>query len=167
MLNRLASIDARYSELDRLLGDPDVISDYEKIAEYSKERSNLTEMVEAFRQYQREAEELEQARALVNEETDPDMRAMALEEVARLEGSIETLRERLKIMLIPKDKRDDKNVIVEIRAGTGGDEAGLFAADLFRMYSYYADSRRWKVEVIDQSESGVGGFKELKFIVRG
>ncbi|MBI1256956.1 MAG: peptide chain release factor 1 [Chloroflexi bacterium] len=167
MLDRLASIDARYTELDRLLSDPEVTSDYEKIAEYSKERSNISEIVEAYRQYEREAEELEQARALVNEEADPEMREMALEEVTQLETSIDALRERLKIMLIPKDKRDDKNVIVEIRAGTGGDEAGLFAADLFRMYSYYADSRRWKIEVIDQSESGVGGFKELKFEVRG
>ncbi len=167
MLDRLATIDARYDELDRLLSDPDVLGDYERIAEYSKERAGLTEIVESYRQYQREAEELDGARAMFNDEADADMRAMAQDEIARLESSIDALRERLKIMLLPKDKRDEKNVIMEIRAGAGGDEAGLFAADLYRMYSYYAEGRRWKVEIIDQHETGVGGFKELKFEVRG
>lgn len=167
MLDKLAAIDARYAELDRLLSDPDVLSDYEKIAEYSKERSSLTEMVEAYRQYQREMAELDESRLLYEEESDPDMRAMAQDEVSRLEASTEMLQERLKIMLLPKDKRDEKNVIVEVRAGAGGDEAGLFVADLLRMYSYYADSRRWKVEIIDQHETGVGGYKEVKFEVRG
>jgi len=167
MLDKLAAIDARYAELDRLLSDPDILSDYEKIAEYSKERSSLTEMVEAYRQYQRELAELSEAQALYEEEADPDMRAMAQDEVSRLETSTGELQERLKIMLLPKDKRDEKNVIVEIRAGAGGDEAGLFVADLLRTYSYYADSRRWKVEIIDQHETGVGGYKEVKFEVRG
>ncbi len=167
MLDRLATIELRYNELDRLLSDPEVNGDYEKVAEYSKERSGLSELVEAYQQYQRELEELEGARAMFDEESDADMRAMAQDEIARLESSIELLRERLKIMLLPKDLRDEKNVIMEIRAGAGGDEAGLFAADLFRMYSYYAESRRWKIEVIDQSETGIGGFKEIKFEVRG
>jgi peptide chain release factor 1 len=167
MLDRLAAIDARYAELERLLGDPAVMSDYEKIAEYSKERAGLNEIVEAYRQYQRDSDELDGARAMLDEESDPDLRAMAQDEVTRLESSLDALRERLKIMLLPKDKRDDKNVIMEIRAGAGGDESGLFAADLYRMYSYYADGRRWKVEIIDQHETGVGGFKELKVEVRG
>jgi peptide chain release factor 1 len=167
MLDRLAAIDARYAELERLLGDPAVMSDYEKIAEYSKERAGLNEIVEAYRQFQRDSDELGGARAMLDEESDPDLRAMAQDEVTRLESSLDALRERLKIMLLPKDKRDDKNVIMEIRAGAGGDESGLFAADLYRMYSYYADGRRWKVEIIDQHETGVGGFKELKVEVRG
>ncbi len=167
MLGKLAAIEARFDELDRLLSDPDVLSDYEKIAEYSKERSSLAEIVTAYRQYQREMGELDEARTLIEDETDPDMLAMAQEETSQLQQSTETLEARLKLMLLPKDPRDDKNVIMEIRAGAGGDEAGLFVADLFRMYSYYAESRRWKVEVIDQHETGVGGFKEIKFEVRG
>ena len=167
MLDKLAAIEARYTELDRLLSDPQFMNDYEKIAEYSKERSGLTEIVEAFRQYQRESEELDGAHAMLDGESDPDMRAMAQDEVTRLESSLEALRERLKVMLLPKDPRDDKNVIMEIRAGAGGDEAGLFVADLLRMYRYYAEGRKWKLEIIDQHETGIGGFKELKFEVRG
>lgn len=167
MFDKLTAIDARYAELDRLLSDPETMSDYEKIAEYSKERAGLTEIVEAYRRYQRETAQIEEARELLDSESDADMRAMAQEEIAELEGSIADLGDRLKVMLLPKDKRDDKNVIVEIRAGAGGDEAGLFAADLLRMYSYYAESRRWKVEIIDQHESGIGGYKEIKFEVRG
>ncbi len=167
MLGKLAAIEARFDELDRLLSDPDVLSDYEKIAEYSKERSSLAEIVTAYRQYQREMGELDEARTLVEDETDPDMLAMAQEETSQLQQSTETLEAQLRLMLLPKDPRDDKNVIMEIRAGAGGDEAGLFVADLFRMYSYYAEARRWKVEVIDQHETGVGGFKEIKFEVRG
>ncbi len=167
MFDKLAATEARYGELERLLSDPEVISDYEKVAEYSKERSGLTEIVEAYRQYQRERDELDGARAMLDDESDADMRLMAQDEIARLEGSIAELEDRLKIMLLPKDPRDDKNVIMEIRAGAGGDEAGLFAADLFRMYSYYSEGRRWKIEVIDQNETGIGGFKEIKLEVRG
>lgn len=167
MFDKLTAIDARYAELDRLLSDPETLSDYEKIAEYSKERAGLTEIVEAYRRYQRETAQIAEARELLDSESDAEMRAMAQEEIAELDGSIAELGERLKVMLLPKDKRDDKNVIVEIRAGAGGDEAGLFAADLLRMYSYYADARRWKVEIIDQHESGIGGYKEIKFEVRG
>ncbi len=167
MFDRLASLETRYIELDRLLSDPDVLADYEKIAEYSKERSGLTEIVDDFRQYQRDLAELDASKVMLDEETDPDIRAMAQDEVTRLTASIDDLQARLKVMLLPKDPRDEKNVIMEIRAGAGGDEAGLFAADLFRMYSYYSEGRRWKVEVIDQHETGIGGFKELKFEVRG
>jgi peptide chain release factor 1 len=167
MLDKLAGIEARYEELERLLSDPEVMSDYTKIAEYSKERSNLQEIVESFKRYTAQLDELEGARQLVAEESDPDLSAMAAEEVTRLEASTDQLYEQLKVMLLPKDPRDDKNVIMEIRAGAGGDESGLFAADLFRMYSYYATARNWKIDVIDQSETGVGGFKEIKFEVRG
>lgn len=167
MLDKLAGIETRYEELERLLSDPEVMNDYTKIAEYSKERSNLQEIVDAFRLYKGQLDELEGARLMVVDETDPDLLAMAGEEVAQLEASTDKLYEELKVMLLPKDPRDEKNVIVEIRAGAGGDESGLFAADLFRMYSYYATARNWKIDVIDQSDTGVGGFKEIKFEIRG
>jgi peptide chain release factor 1 len=167
MLDKLAQIERRYEELDRLLSDPATINDYEKLAEYSKERSGLTEIIEAYRDYKRQLEQLDDARTLANDETDPDLLAMAQEEIAALETSTEALTERLKVLLLPKDPRDDKNVIMEIRAGTGGDEAGLFAADLYRMYTYYAQQRGWKIDIFDQSDTGVGGFKEIKFEVKG
>ncbi len=167
MLDKLAAIEARYNELERLLSDPAVINDYSKIAEYSKERSALTEIVETYRAYLRQHDQLAGARELIAAETDPELRALAEEEAEALEHSTEELLARLKVLLLPKDARDDKNVIMEIRAGTGGDEAGLFVADLFRMYSYYAQSRGWKIEVFDQHETGVGGFKEIKFAVKG
>jgi peptide chain release factor 1 len=167
MLDKLAQIERRYEELDRLLSDPATMNDYEKLAEYSKERSGLTEIIETYRDYKRQLEQLDDARALANEETDPDLLQMAQEEIASLETSTEDLAAKLKVLLLPKDPRDEKNVIMEIRAGTGGDEAGLFAADLYRMYSYYAQQRGWKIDIFDQSETGVGGFKEIKFEVKG
>jgi peptide chain release factor 1 len=167
MFDKLVAIEARYDELERLLSDPAVLSDYEKIADYSKERANLSEIVESYRAYQRQIAELDDARALYAEESDADLRAMAAEEIAALESSTTELGETLKQLLLPKDKRDEKNVIMEIRAGTGGDESGLFAADLYRMYSYYAQKRGWKIEVIDQSDIGIGGFKAISFYVKG
>ncbi|MBZ0303733.1 MAG: peptide chain release factor 1, partial [Anaerolineae bacterium] len=138
-----------------------------KVAEYSKERATLEELVETFRKYKHQSQQLESARAMLNDESDADMLALAQEEVNELETSTVELEDQLKRLLVPKDPRDDKNVIMEIRAGAGGDEAGLFAADLFRMYSYYAERQGWKVDVIDQHETGVGGFKSLVFEVRG
>jgi peptide chain release factor 1 len=167
MLDKLAAIEARYTELERLMEDPAIMSDYSKIAEYSKERSSLEEIVGVYRDYRRQMDALEQARAIINTESDADLRLLAEEEIIALEGSLPPLEDTLKRLLIPKDPRDDKNVIMELRAGAGGDEAGLFAADLFRMYSYYAQQRSWKIDVIDQSETGVGGFKEIRFEVRG
>ena len=167
MLDKLAGIEARYEELERLLSDPENIGDYTKLAEYNKERSNLQEIIDVYRTYRAQMEELDGARQLVDEESDSELRAMAGEEITRLEESTDRMYEQLKLMLLPKDPRDDKNVIVEIRAGAGGDEAGLFAADLFRMYSYYAQSRGWKIDVIDQSDTGVGGFKEIRFEIKG
>jgi len=167
MLDKLAAIEARYEELERLLSDPAVLNDYEKMAQYNKERSGIEEIVEVYRDYKRQLDQLAGAREMLDAESDSELREMALEEVNALETSTEALRERLKVLLLPKDPRDEKNVIMEIRAGTGGDEAGLFAADLFRMYSYYAQKRGWKIEVIDQHETGVGGFKEISFEVKG
>jgi peptide chain release factor 1 len=167
MPEKLAAIEARYEELDRLLAEPDVMADYAKIAEYSKERSSLADIVEAYRKYVRQQRELEQAREMAEAETDPDLRAMAQDELYALTESTTALEEQLRVLLLPKDVRDEKNVIVEIRAGAGGDESGLFAADLFRMYSMYATRYGWKIDVIDQSDTGVGGFKEIKFEVKG
>ncbi len=165
MFDRLAALARRYDELERLLSDPSVMGDYEKMAEYGKERRSIEAIVEAYQRYEVEATELEGAREML--EADPELRDMAQEEVERLQASIEQITADLRVMLLPKDPRDDKNVIMEIRAGAGGDEAGLFVADLFRMYSYYAEKRRWKVEMIDQNETGVGGYKEIKFTING
>lgn len=167
MLDKLASIEARYDELERLISDPAMMADYTKVAEYSKERSNLAEIVEPYRDYKRQVSQLEDARKMLEEESDPELAAMAKEEVDSLSASTEALMEKLKVLLLPKDPRDDKNVIMEIRAGAGGDEAGLFAADLYRMYSYYAQNRAWKIDVIDQSDTGIGGLKQITFEVKG
>ena len=167
MFDKLSAIDEHYNALERLLGDPAVISDYGRVAEYSKERSGLTEIVETYRDYLRRQNELEGARELANTETDAELQAMAQEEADQLAASLIELEDRLRLLLLPKDARDDKNVIMEIRAGTGGDEAGLFVADLFRMYSYYATQRGWKIEVVNANENGIGGYKEIVFEVQG
>jgi peptide chain release factor 1 len=167
MLEKLTAIDTRYNELDRLLADPDVMGDYAKITEYSKERSGLSAIVDTFRTFTTQTQQLSEARELLEAESDPDLREMAQEEITTLEDSLATLSEALRLLLLPKDPRDAKNVICEIRAGAGGDEAGLFAADLYRMYSLYAARHGWKVDVFDQSDTGVGGFKEIKFEVKG
>ncbi|NWG16456.1 MAG: peptide chain release factor 1 [Chloroflexi bacterium] len=167
MLEKLAGIEARYDELERLMGDPAVANDYTKVAEYSKERAGLEELVTVYRNYKRQLQQLDDARALLESENDAELIALAQEEIAELETSAEALREQLKVLLLPKDARDEKNVIMEIRAGAGGDEAGLFAADLFRMYSYYAEKRGWKIDIIEQSETGMGGFKQIVFEVKG
>jgi peptide chain release factor 1 len=167
MLDKLADIEARYNELEQLMGDPEVAVDYEKVAEYAQERSGLQTIVTNYREYKDQLEQLEAARQLVNEEDDPEMVEMAQEEVTELGASTVKLAEDLKMMLLPKDPRDDKNVIVEIRAGAGGDEAGIFGADLFRMYARYAETRGWKVEVITQHASGVGGYKNVVFEIKG
>jgi peptide chain release factor 1 len=167
MLNRLAGIETRYEELERLIGDPEVIADYSRVVEYSKERASLETIVNTYRAYKEQMDQLEDARAMLHDESDPEMRLMVEEEVDALKARTAELEAELRILLLPKDPRDEKDVIVEIRAGAGGDEAGLFAADLYRMYSYYAEGRGWKVDVIDSHETGVGGFKNIVFEVRG
>ncbi len=167
MLERLAGIEERYDELERLMGDPDVMMDYSKVTEYSKERSSLEEIVQQYREYKSQMQQLEDAKQMLNEESDAELSAMAKEEINSLTTSTEALQDTLVKLLLPKDPRDDKNVIFEIRAGAGGDEAGLFVADLFRMYSYFAQNQGWKIEVIDQSETGVGGMKFITFDVKG
>ncbi len=167
MFDKLAEVEARYNELERLMSDPALISDYSKVTEYAQERSDMSEIVELYRQYKRQAQQLAEARDLLNTEKDADMRELAELDIETLVPSIESLSERLMKLLVPKDPRDDKNVIIEIRAGAGGDEAGLFAAELFRMYARYAETRGWKVELMDSNDTGVGGIKSLTAMIKG
>lgn len=167
LMEKLAGVEARYQELERLLADPEVTQDYEKVAQLAKERSDLGELVSAYRDFRKKTDDLEGARELVREADDAEMREMAELEVETLEQELETLEHDLKLMLLPRDPRDGKNVIVEIRAGAGGDEAGLFAGDLLRMYMRYADKQGWKTEVIDQHDTGGGVIKSATMEIRG
>jgi len=167
MLDKLAEVESRYLELEGLMGDPATAADYEKVAELAKERASLQDIVDAYRQYQRGAAELEDARELLLADQDAELRALAGEEVAELEASNADLLERLRLMLLPKDPRDSKNVIVEIRAGAGGDEAGIFAGDLMRLYTRYAEAKKWKVAMLDVNEQGNGVFKNVTFEIKG
>ncbi len=164
MLEKLAQIEARYDELNRLLEQN--ADDYQKVAELAKERSDLEPIVEKARQYRQSMQSIAEAHAL-QDTSDEELRLMALAELAELQPVAEKLEKEIKGMLVPKDKRDDRNVIVEVRAGTGGDEAALFASDLFRMYSRYAERRNWSVEILSQNETGIGGYKEIIFMIKG
>ena len=165
MLEKLSGIEQRYDELNRLLMESS--DDYQRVAELNKERIDLEEIVAKSQAYRQALEHLDEARALLDSETDPELRQLAEVEILDLEASIPEMEEGLKSMLVPKDPRDSRNVIVEIRAGTGGDEAALFAADLFRMYSRYAETRKWSVDVLSSNEIGIGGYKEIIFAVQG
>jgi len=165
MLDKLKAIEDRYEELGRQLME--VGGDYQRAAELGKERSDLEPLVAVIRTYRQTLEQLEEARTLRDNESDPDMRELAAAEIAELEGKLPALEEKLKRMLLPRDPRDNRNVIMEIRAGAGGDEAGLFAADLFRMYSRYAERQGWKVEVLSENATGIGGYKEITFLIKG
>jgi peptide chain release factor 1 len=164
LLESLKAVEQHYKELETQIAEN--YEDYQLVAELSKEKSDLEEVVSKARQYRAALDEVKEADELANSE-DEAIAEMAKEEVTRLQNEIEALEGELKSLLVPKDPRDKKNVIIEIRAGTGGDEAGLFAADLFRMYTRYADAHNWEVEVISQSDTGVGGFKEIIFMVKG
>ena len=166
LLNKLRDIELRYQELEGLLSDPQVVSKQGLYQKYAKEHSDLTELVETIRRYEKLKVRIAENRELLSE-NDEEIRAMAKEEIPVLQKEEADLEEKIKILLLPKDPNDDKNVFLEIRAGTGGDEAALFAADLYRMYSYFAEKRRWKVEILSQNEIGIGGFKEVTFSVKG
>jgi peptide chain release factor 1 len=167
MLDRLQSLADRYEELTAEMGRPDVASDYERLQALAKERASLEEIVSLYQRYRETDVEIDEARHLAEAAGDPEMESFAREELERLTAKKDSLTQEIKRALLPPDPRDEKDVIVEVRAGTGGDEAGLFAADLFRMYSRYAETRRWEVEVLSRSESGIGGFKEIIFEVKG
>lgn len=167
MIERLEAVQARYNELTELVSDPGLSKDPKRYKDVMRERAHLEELVAAFADYKRLLSDLDGARAIVKDEADAELRDMAKEELKELEAAKDALEERINLLLIPRDPLDDKNTIVEIRAGTGGEEAALFAADLYRMYSRYADVLRWKIEVMSASESGMGGFKEIIFSVSG
>jgi len=164
MFDKLAGIEARFLALDGELAQAG--GDYQRSADLARERSELEPIVSAYREYLAGQRQLEQAEPL-QESDDEELRQMAVSEVAEVRQKLGALEARLKSMLLPRDPRDERSVIVEIRAGTGGDEAGLFAADLFRMYSRYAEARRWGIEVLSQNDTGIGGFKEIIFRVHG
>jgi len=166
MINKLQGTKERFVKLEHLLSDPAVIADQVKYQKYLKEHGELNKVVSVFSVYEEVVGELAEAKELLKD-TDSDIRDMAKEEVTSLGERLEALESELKLLLMPKDPRDDKNVILEIRAGTGGEEAGLFAGDLFRMYSRFAEGKRWAVEVIESSHSSAGGFKEVIAMVRG
>ena len=166
MLDRLEQMEQRYNELQAQFALPEIINDHEKYQKTAKALREIETPVEKYRELKQAKQGIVDARAMLAE-SDPDLRAMAEEEIAALEPKAAALEEELKILLLPKDPNDEKNVIVEIRAGTGGDEASLFAAEVFRMYTRFAEQHRWKVEVMSLSESGVGGYKEIIAIIEG
>ena len=167
MLDRLSTIEDRYDELDQLLTRPEVASDYSVAQKYAKEQSSLKEIVDLTRKYRSLIEQLAEVKEMIQSEADPDVITMVKEEQDSLEDVKNIVENQIRLALVPKDPNDQKNVIMEIRAGTGGDEAGLFASDLYRMYSRLAQRLKWKVEVIDSSSTGIGGIKEITFQVNG
>src|ERR1700753_594525 len=167
MFERLEQIESKYEELNQALASPEIVSDSQRYQKTAKAHSELQPVVETYREYKDLPRGIEESKALAADETDPEMLAYANEEMAKLEERLTQVQEELKVLLLPKDPNDEKNVIVEIRAGTGGDEATLFAAEIFRMYNRYAESQRWKVEVLSTSESSVGGLKEVIAIIEG
>ena len=167
MFDRLEDLVRRLEEINIELSDPDTISNQEKYRALMKEQNDLTPIVEKYQEYKKAKEGVEDSLAILEEESDEEMRDLAKEELNECKQLVENCEQELKILMLPKDPNDEKNVIVEIRGGAGGDEAALFAADLFRMYSKYAESNRWKVEVMSANENGIGGFKEIVFMVIG
>jgi peptide chain release factor 1 len=167
MIDRLELIEKRYEELSNMIADPEIVIDRKKLQPLAKEHSDLEETVQKYREYKKVQAQLNDTEALLSSNTDADMQQMISEELDNLKGKHSTLLEELKAMLMPKDANKKRNAIIEIRAGTGGDEAGLFAADLFRMYSRYAQSKGWNVEMIDYNSTEIGGFKEIIFEISG
>ena len=167
MLDRLESVERRYAELDTLMADPQVSADYTRIQALAKEQASIRTLVDLSRQYRAVLRQIEDAQSLMREETDADMAALAREEEQELQADKERVEAELRLALIPKDPNDEKNVILEIRAGAGGDEAGLFASDLYRMYTRYAQRNGWHTEVIDVNQTGLGAIKEIVFELRG
>ncbi|SFG23078.1 peptide chain release factor 1 [Sporolactobacillus nakayamae] len=167
MFERIQSMEERYDKLNQLLADPDVIGDPAKLRKYSKEQSDLQDIVSVYRKYKRMIAEITDAESMLDEQLDESMKTMVLEEINRLESDRPRIEEELKQLLIPKDPNDDRNVILEVRGAAGGDEAALFAGDLFRMYSRYAEQQGWRTEVIDTNPNEIGGYKEIVCMISG
>ncbi len=167
MFDKLEDLVIRFEELMGELSSPDVTSNQERFRKLMKEQSDLTPIVEAYKEYKKSKQDIADSLEMLEAESDEDMREMLKEELNDAKKRVEELEEKLKILLLPKDPNDDKNVIVEIRAGAGGDEAALFAAEMYRLYVHYAESRRWKVETLEMEEIGIGGMKNVSFMVTG
>ncbi len=167
MLDKLKQIEERYEELEQRIASPEIVSDRQQLHKLAQERAAIEELVTMYREYQEVTKSLEETRAMLDDGPEEDMVELIRQEIAKLESRQENLLEELKLALLPRDANDERDIIVEIRAGAGGDEAGLFAADLFRMYSRYAQNKGWAVDIIDSNESGIGGFKEIVFEIKG
>ena len=167
MYDQLEIIENRYEQLNELLSDPDVVSDSDKLREYSKEQSDLQKTVDIYREYKLQKETIEESEEMMNETDDKEMMDMLKEELSGAKARIPELEEKLKLELIPKDPNDDKNVIMEIRGAAGGDEAQIFAGNLFRMYSRFAEDQGWKTEVVEAHSNDQGGYKEISFLIQG
>jgi peptide chain release factor 1 len=167
MFEKLNALEERYEVLTQKLSAPEVIANQEQFRKYAKSRAELEELVEKYREYKKVAQEIADTKELLHTETDHEMRELAKGELEELEPRIEEIEQELRILLIPKDPNDEKNIVLEIRAGTGGEEAALFAGDLFRMYSKYAEQQGWNVDVMSQNPIGIGGFKEIIALIEG
>jgi len=167
MWDRLEQIEKRYQELSEQMAKPEIVSDAQQLQKLAQEKASIEDLVKGYHEYRTIARSLEDTRAMLGGELDDEMATLVKQEIAGLESRLDQLQEEMKLALLPRDANDQRNIIVEIRAGAGGDEAGLFAADLFRMYSRYAQSRGWDVDIINSNESGIGGFKEVIFEIKG
>ncbi|HBE10648.1 MAG TPA: peptide chain release factor 1 [Lachnospiraceae bacterium] len=167
MFDKLEELVEKYNEIMKALSDPDVVNDQDRYRKLMKDQSDITPVVEKYNEYKQAKQDVADSLEIIDMESDEEMKEMAREELSEAKKHVESCEQELKILLLPKDPNDDKNVVVEIRAGAGGDEAALFAGELFRMYQHYAESQRWKIEVIDSNENGIGGFKEIIFNILG
>ncbi|MCR4657658.1 MAG: peptide chain release factor 1 [Lachnospiraceae bacterium] len=167
MFDKLEDLIMRYEDIMKELSEPGVSNDQARFKKLMKEQSDITPIVDAYKEYKKNKKDIEDSLSMLESEKDEDMRELLKDELGSARKNVEELEERLKVLLLPKDPNDDKNVIVEIRAGAGGDEAALFAAEIYRMYLHYAESRRWKVETIDVDEIGIGGMKSVTFMITG
>ena len=167
MLKKLEVLEDKYKELTEKISDPEIINDQKTWQKYMKEHADLEQIVMKYREYTNVLQSIADSKEILQEESDEELRELAKMELSEMEDMVEPLESELKILLLPKDPNDDKNVIVEIRAGAGGDEAALFAAEIYRMYVHYAESRRWKVETMEVEEIGIGGMKSVTFMISG
>ena len=167
VLEKLQSLEDRYDKLNELLSDPEVINDTKKLREYSKEQSDLADIIEVYREYKDITTQLDEAKKMLEDKLDQEMQDMVKMEIEELEEQVPALEDKLRVLLLPKDPNDDKSVIMEIRGAAGGDEAALFAGDLYRMYARFAEAQGWKLDVMETSQSGVGGYKEVIFMING
>ena len=167
MFDKLEDLVVRFNEILEELNDPTVVNDQDKFRKLMKEQNDLSDIVEKYREYKQTKENIEDSLTILDEESDEELKELAKEELSESKERLVQIEEELKILLLPKDPNDDKNVIVEIRGGAGGDEAALFAADLYRMYTMFAERNRWKIDMMNMNENGIGGFKEVVFMING